>query len=331
LSAGGPLPVGRRYRYADVTVRSTLPLAELSPLTRVGVGSSEISFDQLASPRERAAEDWIHHWKTGDGAPVLSLARIGEGYLLRFPGLADFAISADGGRIGAWPTGETDAETLRHLLLDQVLPRLLAHKRRLVLHAGAIRAGTRAIAFVSESGGGKSTLTASFHEAGCPLLSDDGLMLTRGEGGVLALPTYHSLRLWPEALAGLLAEAPAMAPMAHYSSKRRVFVEDSVDGADRPVPLAALYVLVPEAEAGGATSLSRLSQREACMAIIGNAFQLDVTDRRRAAGLLAAAGDIAEHLPAFALSFPRDFACLPEVRAAIVGQSDQWAGVSVSI
>ena len=169
-------------------------------------------------------------------------------------------------------------------------------------------------------------MAASFLAAGYPVLSDDGLVLTAREDCALALPTYPGLRLWPEAVAGLFVEAPALAPMAHYSSKQRVAMQEAAGPAGLPLPLAALYVLAPEAEAGSAAiSLTRLSPRDACMAIIGNAFQLDVTDRRRAAGLLATAGDIAQQLPAFTLSFPRHFSSLPAVRAAILGQRDQWA------
>ena len=56
------------------------------------------------------------------------------------------------------------------------------------------------------------------------------------------------------------------------------------------------------------------------MAIIRNSFQLDVTDRRRAMGLLTVASDIAQQLPVFSLDFPRSFECLPDVHEAILGQ-----------
>jgi len=92
-----------------------------------------------------------------------------------------------------------------------------------------------------------------------------------------------------------------------------------------PLPLAAFYLLAPETGCD-AVSVSRLSARDACMAVIGNAFQLDLSDRSRAAGLLAAAGAVAAAVPAFALAFPRHYSRLPDVRAAIWGQRERWAG-----
>ncbi|MEE8309355.1 MAG: hypothetical protein V3R34_03060 [Hyphomicrobium sp.] len=251
----------------------------------------------------------------------MSLGRYGEGndFLLRFPDLADFVILEDGSALEAWPAPETSAETLRHLVLDQVLPRVLAQQGRLVLHAGAVRVGQEAIAFIGETGRGKSTLTASFHATGYRLLSDDGIVLAEAQGTTLAQPTYSSLRLWPEAVAGLFARAPDLAPMAHYSRKQRVILTDAPNNT--PMPLAAIYVLAPATgEDAASISLTRMSPGEACMAIIRNSFQLDVTDRRRAMGLLTVASDIAQQLPVFSLNFPRRFECLPDVREAILGQ-----------
>lgn len=308
------------YRYSDISVASAWPLPELLTVQPLPSVSPDITIGPLpAPPPEPGRSDWIHHWPDESGA--MSLGRSGEGndLLLRFPGLADFVISEDGRSLGAWPAPETGTETLRHLLLDQVLPRVLAQQGRLVLHAGAVRVGQQAIAFIGETGRGKSTLTASFHAAGFPLLSDDGLVLTQGEDTALARPTYPSLRLWPEAVAGLYARAPDVAPMAHYSTKRRVIMKDITVRSS--LPLAALYVLAAEMEDdAGSISLTRLSPSAACMEIISNSFLLNVTDRRRAMGLLTVAGRIAEQLPVFSLAYPRRFACLPSVREAIVRQ-----------
>jgi hypothetical protein len=120
-------------------------------------------------------------------------------------------------------------------------------------------------------------------------------------------------------VASLFVDPPLVAPMAHYSEKYRVAVPHTKTSADRALPLGALYILSPESDATMVT-LSRLSERDACMALIRNTFQLDVTDRSRAAGLFIAASDIVRQSPVFTLTYPRDFARLPDVRAAILRQ-----------
>ena len=320
LPIGTAEPCHQLYRYADLSVASAWPLVELPTVESHKSARPNITFGPRVKPaREPANSDWIHHWPDESGA--MSLAQYDEGsdFLLRFPDLADFVISEDGRTIGVWPAPETSTETLRHLVLDQVLPRVLAQQGRLVLHAGAVRVGQLAIAFIGETGRGKSTLTASFHSAGYPLLSDDGIVLAEGQGTTLAQPTYSSLRLWPEAVAGLFARAPHLAPMAHYSPKQRVIMKEFADTT--PLPLAAVYVLSPEVQGDAENiSLAPISPSEACMAIIRNSFQLDVADRRRATGLLSVASGIAQQLPVFSLAFPRSFACLPSVREAILRQ-----------
>ena len=317
---------GGNYHYADITITSVWPLGDLPPAEPPTSDEPAIAIGLLdAPPCEPRKTDWVHHWPPESGGLCLALSGRGERFLLRFPGLADFLISKDGRQIEAWPAPGTGIETLRHLLLDQVLPRILAQWGRLVLHAGAVRVGDQAIAFIGGSGSGKSTLTASFHDAGYPLLCDDGLVLTQGEGVTLAMPTYSSLRLWPESIAGLYAHAPAFVPMADYSSKRRIVMAEFGSKADVPLSLASIFLLGSEAAAQDARiSLRQLSPREACMAIIGNSFQLDVTDRGCVADVFADASGIAEHVPVFSLDYPRDFARLPEVHQAILRQRSEW-------
>lgn len=313
------------YRYADLTVSCAPRLAGFT-LARHRRAVAPIVECRLltAPPPEPAAGDWLHHRRSGTESSELCLARSAAGFFLRFPDLADFVIDADNGRIDAWLTPDGSMETLRHLLLDQVLPRLLAHRGRLVLHAGAVRVGDQAIAFVGRSGRGKSTPAGSFHTSGYPLLTDDCLLLSPGKDSVLVQPTYPGLRLWPDAVAGLFVERPATAPVAHYFNKQRVIMAGNTATARRPLPLAALYVLTPPKTSGASeVSLARLSGRDACMAIVGNSFQLDVTDKQRAAGLFALAGAIAQNLPVYSLSYPSDFARLPAVRAAILQSADK--------
>lgn len=307
------------YNYAERLIHSALPLSELStpPFVASQLDKAAIGITLLEAPPSQPADsDWLHHWHSGSarwGDVSLALSCDGERFLLRFWGLADFSISGDGRQIDAWPAPSTQPETLRHLLLDHVLPRVLAHQGRTVLHAGGVQVGDGAIAFVGSSGSGKSTLAASFHAAGFALLCDDGLVLQQDGDAILAVPTYPSLRLWPQSIESLYRKAPALASMAHYSSKQRIVLEDVPNRAR--LPLTSVYVLEPSECAE--ISLQRLSPQEACMSIIRHSFQLHVTDRTRLANAFVEASRLAAHLPVFSLSYPRDFARLPEVHDAI--------------
>lgn len=251
---------------------------------------------------------------------------LADSVMLRFVGVADFLIDAEGRQIRASAASGVERETLRHLLLDQVLPRVLAHRDRLVVHGATVAVGDRAICLVGQTGQGKSTLAASFHEAGHALLSDDAVMLTSEHDTTLAAPLYPALRLWPESIDGLFDVPPALTPMTQYSAKHRVELASSTTVAT-PRPLGAIFVL-EDAESDDDTdadpSLSPYSPRDACMVIIANSFQLDPADTKRASGLLQRAGEVAQRVPVYALHYTRTFEQLAQVRQAVLTACD-WS------
>jgi hypothetical protein len=302
----------QHHLFAGVLIASAWPLPEAP---RAPAGHPAIRIESpTGPPPDPTSIQVVHDWESDARTMPLTLARYPNGYLLRFPDLADFGVSIDGDRVHPWPRPDTNDETLRHLLLDQVLPRLLTHRGGLALHAGGVcLEGRHAIAFVGETGRGKSTLSASFELAGHPLLSDDGLVLTTNGDQVSALPTYPSLRLWPDALDHVFPETPALSSMAHYSSKLRV-VRRAGGAGSEPTRLVAIYVLDSEA---AAVTIEPLSIRDAAMTIIANTFQLDVTDRRRAAAVFGTASDVAERVQVYRLQYPRDYGRLPEVHHAL--------------
>jgi hypothetical protein len=222
---------------------------------------------------------------------------------------------------------DVSQDTRDHFLADQVLPRLLAHEGRLVVHAAAVKIGRRAILIVGESGQGKSTLSASFAEAGFDLLGDDAMVVSRRDGRPLVKAVYPSLRLFPDSIDALYAEAPDAAAVAHYSPKRRIPLSVATDSGESE--LASIFVIASPAE-GSSVTIQPLSVAESCIAMITNSFALDPTDLKLAQAKLDEASACARLLPAFAISYPREYARLPDVRAAIRERLEQVAAKSDS-
>ena len=82
-------------------------------------------------------------------------------------------------------------ETATHMLLDQVIPRVLGLQGRVLIHGSAVASPEgRACAFVGMSGRGKSTLAASFYRDGWRMLADDCIQLDIEDGSVLGLAAY---------------------------------------------------------------------------------------------------------------------------------------------
>ena len=85
---------------------------------------------------------WFSQSTSSNGQEVALWGKLDEGYLLRYPGWADFLIDHDGRELRCARIEQgTSLKILRHLLLDRVLPlalNLLGHN---VLHATAVDTG----------------------------------------------------------------------------------------------------------------------------------------------------------------------------------------------
>lgn len=260
---------------------------------------------------------------TGD--TFLSVADEVDRVLLRFPAVLDVEYRKSEGTIELYPADEVLDATIRHLVLDHVLPRLVSHQGRLVLHAAGVADSEGAILLVGPTGAGKSTLAASFLEDGLGLLTDDCVLLQPSEDGFWALAAYPGLRLWPDSSAGLDPEEPLGSESSLENWKRRVDVDSIASGPHR---VRALFILDSPSEEpeGVAISVQPIEGAEALMELLQHGFMLDPGDRDTIERQFLATGDLVEALPLFRLSYPRDFSSLQEVRETMAAALEGWEG-----
>ena len=268
---------------------------------------------------------WFHSWCENDGELVLSCARHNRDdeppeYLLRFPDLAGFVVS--GNTITCHPNPDCREDTLRHLVLDQVIPRVWAHNGHLVLHASAVQLPDgRVIAFIGESGWGKSTLAAGLQADGSRLLSDDSISLRAIDGRVQLTPSYTGLRLNEDSIATLGMAGRDWATVSHYSDKQRLAFGNSEDQV--PLWLDTLYVM---AEPGGALALSitALAGAQLIATLIKRSFLLDIQDTRCATQQMGEVAAVLRSTPQVcSLDYPRDYRQLPALCNALSGKASR--------
>ena len=258
----------------------------------------------------------FHTWTFPDGTLWTEFHRTNGGYLLRFPDLADFQISADGLLVTGCPAPEVSEATSQHLYLNQVLPLVLSKLGKQVFHASAVEIGGGAVAFVAESGRGKSTLAASFAVNGFRFLTDDGLVVEPGVGGFAALPSHPSIRLWEDSEAALVPLTARRAPPVHYTAKARFLVDEDLAFCDQPRPLRRVYFL---GDGRAATlELHRLTPAEAVIEWVKHSFLLDIEEKPRLASHFDQVAKLANQPIHYRLDYPRRFEDLARVREAIV-------------
>jgi hypothetical protein len=312
-----------RYRIANLVLSSNIVLAELPPANEA---QARCSFELLtpAADFPNHPVKWFHQWSIPfddevdeENQPWLQLGHCFDGYYLRFPSMAGFIVSRDQSRIQCCPAPDIPEVTVRHLLLDQVIPLVLSRAEPIVLHASGVLTEFGAIAFVGRTGEGKSTLAASFARNGCPMLSDDCLVLRSGRHCWTAIATYPGVRLWPSTLDALLHRDTPRHDIAHYTHKRRVNNSEIVPHESGPAALRAIFLL---RNTEGEPSITRHRPAPATMALIPYAYNLDITDSTFLRQQFDTVSDIAAKVPVFELRYQRDFATLRLVRQAILKQ-----------
>jgi hypothetical protein len=293
-----------RYALHGVTVVSAIALPGVRRSRRRHRAAIVVSLEPSRGAHRRPI-DAFHHWRLAGtrGRPWLSIGRHQGDYVLRFPDLADFDVSSNGDRIVCRPLPRLAETTLHHLLLDQVLPLALSRLGHLTLHASAAhipRVGCAA--FAGSTGSGKSTLAAALGLLGCPVVTDDCLVVGAVHAAEHAVPGYPGLRLWRTATRGLGLERDVTGTVAHYTAKQRL--HGAIRFRVRPSPIAVLFVLGRRRPKGLPTRSRTLGSRDRLMALAPYTYVMDVEDRRQLHHMFRCLSSLVTHVPVVRLSLP---------------------------
>ena len=184
VEAQGPSS-SHRYRIFELSIDSdiVLPGWLMSRSTNAGRESVDLRV-RIADPESKNLVGFLrrYDWRDAKGTVICSVFARGDEYLLHYPETVSFHFGNQG-RIDCVIGPEGNLAILRHTLVQQAIPRWLAHHGKLIVHASAvIMPNGGAVAFVGDSGFGKSTLARHGVAEGARLLADDSLLLEVNNG-----------------------------------------------------------------------------------------------------------------------------------------------------
>ena len=298
-----------RYRYFDYAFDSDIAFPELEPASGC---ARTLVLRELATPADAkaaaASMRWVPRVCADDGVPWLSIGRAATRFGLEFHGL--LFVQYEPARV-LWSrrNDRLPDESLRHLLLDQALPAIVAHQGDIVLHAACAIVDARAVLIAGPAGAGKSTATAHLVSNGWHAAADDAAALTVQGAGVLVQPAYGGIRLWPDSRAAVGYGSEPLDPDS--SAKRRL---RSGPLPAHAVPLTAIYLIHREPST---LEVRDLSRRDAVVALLRNTYVLDTDDRARAQSQLDSLAAVAQRVPVRDLQVPEDFGALRLVATLI--------------
>jgi hypothetical protein len=314
-----PDSAARCRRLFGLTVAGNFPFR--TPLSR-GAPPADlfltVSPPSSTRPRPVSPPTYASALRDASGESLGSLYRspLGED-LLRFSGAGDFHLEPDGIRFV--PGEESDLAEIR--LLGPVLSYWLELRGHPTLHASAVSANGRAIAFLSRHGGGKTGLAAASLRAGASLLTDDLVVLEEAGEGWQVRPAYPEMRMWPDEAAHFVGPPAELPRVQAGAEKRRVAVGGGFGTfVDASAPLACLYLAARQEEGGGGVEIQPVARSEALIELVRHSFSPRLVE---AAGLQPARLDrlarLVRSVPVRRLVYPSGFERLPEIVGNLLG------------
>jgi len=321
------LPAAHAWSLYGVRLTSDHAFVNAVPVADGGVAdaSDELSFAYvgdapLPAGWDRAPAAYASPILVDDEQSFLYVIPVGACTVFRFTEVADFFIWPD--RILCRLLDPAYGYMVELHLLGFVMAYWLERRGLIALHASAVVVDGHAVGFLSTNTGGKSSIAASFLQAGHPLLTDDILAIERAGETVIARPSYPQMRMWPELARHFLGSDDHLQRVHPRLRKRRVPVGQggfgTFSGSARP--LACLYV--PERREGGEVSIGELPFGAAVFSLERYAFLLGILqDTGMQQARLPALSRIAAAVPVRRVAYPSGLERLPDVVAAIAADA----------
>ena len=222
------MTTGSTYRAWGLTIRSALPLPELTPAD----GPADVAVTLGDAPASLPGA-------TCRGARF----EAEPGRLLLRVGTAASYLISHGREIVIDRRADACDEDVRLFLLGSAMGALLLQRGSLVLQASAVEVDDGCVVFLGKSSVGKSTLAAAFARRGHRFLADNVCALTSRDGITCAFPAYPQASLWPDSVKQLGMETGALRLMRPSLDKRVARFEGPT--SSEPLPVREAFVLSP--------------------------------------------------------------------------------------
>lgn len=291
------------YQAYGLTISSQIPLPELiaAPAAPADI---TIRLGTIARPPELAHSIERCLWATADESCL-------------FWADAGTILVLGGNELILEPLPHVDEQVLRIYLLGPALGVLLHQRGLLVLHASIVGIGDRAVAFVGESGWGKSTTAAALHRRGHTIVADDVAALQLRAGAQpLAFPAIPRLKLDAEPAGALGYPSQSLARFDAEDLRLAYRVDERFSQAARQ--LSRIYVLAE----GPEVALEPCRSQEAFIELVRHSYALRVVgDAGATAGHFRLCAQLAAQVPIFRLRRPYSLPALPGIVDLVESES----------
>ena len=292
------------YRYNDLCVAANV---ELESLPQSDTRAADVTF----TVRKPNANELRLLEETADSLVASTCRRsfaVPEGSWLQHYCETAFLVE-EGYHVHGLSTRRKDL-SLAGEFVDQVMPRLLTHMGRFVVHASCVAYDDQAFLFLGPSGRGKSTLALAHCELnGAELVSDDAVELFFTNGGLFARTTYSVHRVWEDSCRALRHDYDRI---RKNCPNPKLKLPGPIRDEPRTYAVAAMYTVGEERLSE--ISLDRQSVKAATVGLLQRIFYFrESLSERDLHAIFSRCEEMAAAVPCFGIEFPREYSELPEV------------------
>ena len=280
----------KNYQAYGLKIRSEISLDEF---ILCGAGESEVSVEFGQDPgwisavrgdrnRYRIRRDEARFW---------------------FKQVGGFVVK-DGSSVIVVPEEDCDQSGLR-LYIEGIMMAIILHQRGLsVLHASVVDVHGSAVAFLGAVGAGKSSIAAGLYARGYRVLTDDNAAIEWATGTPMVVPSYPSVKLYPEIASSLGFRNGALSVL--HASLPKMAGTVATGFVQTPLPLRRVYFLGREYQ----SEVMPMSPLQAAVELVRNSVPTRWAHPGDAQQFQQC-GYIATQIPAFALQTFTNLSSLP--------------------
>lgn len=264
---------------ANISIPGVPPASISSVDVRLFLGNLP---DWVTELDPASVEPWYtSEYKDESGNPALHVFKLfaGKYYWFCYADETQFVVDQEGANIWAvWPETLTLEDTATYLL-GPIMGFVMLLHGCVSLHASAIAIDDQAIALVGPAGSGKSTTAAAFAELGHSILAEDVVTLDDQGASFLVQPAYPCIRLWPASVTALFGEHHDLPKLTPNWEKRYLdLTQPPYQFHERPLPLAAIYLLEQRSAESLAPFVKHVSEPKALMSLVANTYATHLMD-----------------------------------------------------
>ncbi|MGA3226019.1 MAG: hypothetical protein ABSC65_19785 [Acidobacteriaceae bacterium] len=200
-------------------------------------------------------------------------------YLLCVRGIARYLVT-EGREIVVDPDANAVPLDVRAYLLGAMFVVLCQQRGLLPLHASAVAGKSGVVAFLANSGQGKSTLAAHLVQRGFRVIADDICLIDAAPAGAaMVIPTAPWLKLWRNSLENLGRQAEGLDRVFSDDDKYRLPLAPVL----QPEPICKVVFLESREASANATVIEEVPRVEAVpllMSLTHHSYVLEATGQR---------------------------------------------------